>query len=82
MRLNYSSESFYTYQRYVLNNLSPCRYARMIGSKHTDCVNILHAVGTNRGDVVADPVGEFTSSREKFTTPIQESCSSATGVLV
>ena len=54
----------------------------MIGSKHTDCVNILHTVGINRVEVLADPVGEFTRSREKFTIPIQESCSSAIGVLV
>ena len=64
-------------------NSSPCRYARMIGSKLTDYDNILHTVGTNRDDeVVVDPVREFTSSRKNFTIPIQESCSAATGVLV
>ena len=72
----------YKHPRYLLNNLFLYRYARMIGSKHKDYVNILRRVETNRGEVVADPVREFTSSREEFTTPIQESCSSATGVLV
>ena len=75
----------YKHPCYLLINLFPCRYARMIRSKHTDYDNILHVVETNRGnEVVAGPVREFTSSREKFTIPIQESCSSATstGMLV
>ena len=80
--MNYAS--FYKYPHYILNDLFPCRYAEMIGSKHTDYVNILRAVEANGGEVLAGPVirREFNGSREKFTTPIQESSSSATGVLV